>query len=177
MADGALFCREVAKDKNLDIMHERFVPLGVVVTDLESLNDATTIFEGAGFPKISSDDSVMHWRWVHATERKLINKLVQRKKSMKDSIGPAAVLEYHRLVNDGIFFQPTIRGRILALYEAYQSHPRLALSCACEIDGKAFDPDVPFGTQSASLRAAMLTGEQPLLQMAFYVRDGLGSRS
>jgi hypothetical protein len=132
-------------------MQSRFSPLGITLVHLDDLADATPTFEAGGFPSIDDPDEVMHWRWVHATERKMVDKLVKWKKSTKSMKGPAAVLEYHRLVNDGIFFERTIRGRILALYDAYMSHPRLALSCACEIDGKKFDPDVMSGTQSASL--------------------------
>lgn len=121
--EGALFCQGVPDDKDLVVMQERFAPMGVTVTDLQDCTDAVTIFKDAGFPAIADPDEVMHWRWVHATERKLIDKLVQRKKSTKGAKGPAAVLAYHRLVNDGVFFERAISGRLHVLYEAFQSHP------------------------------------------------------
>jgi hypothetical protein len=169
--EGALFCQGVPEDKDLASMQERFAPMGVTVVDLGDCTDATAVFNEVGFPAIAEPDDVMHWRWVHAIERKLVDKLVQRKKSTKDAKAPAAVLEYHRLVNDGVFFVRSTGGRLRVLYEAYQSHPRLALSCAREIDGKPFDPDVLPGTTSPSLGDAMLKGDHLLLQTAFYVEQ------
>jgi hypothetical protein len=165
---GALFCQSVPADKDLGRVQQLFKPLGVAVANLADFADPVAVFREAGFPEIAQTGEVTQWRWVHAAERMLIDKLIQTKKSASKR-GPAAVLRYHRLVNDGIFFERSIRGRLVALYEAYQSHPRLALSCACELDGKPFDPAVPFGTKSPKLGDALLKGEHLLLQTAFYV--------
>jgi hypothetical protein len=166
--EGALFATAVPADKDLLRMQDVFGPLGVKIVELGDCADAIGRFSEAKLPPITQPDEVGHWRWVHATERLLMRKLIGYKQSDPSQQGPAAVVEYHRLVNDGIFFRRSVSGRLAALYAAYQDHPKLALGCAQEMDGKAFDPN-PFFTTSSRMTEAMREGKHSLIQASFYV--------
>ena len=85
----------------------------------------------------------------------------------KDRQGPSNVLAYHRLVNDGVFFERTILGRMHALYDAYKDHPKLSLACAIEAEGGVFDPTID-ATDSEFFRQAMWYGKHPIIQASFY---------
>lgn len=167
--EGALFCQGVPDDKDLASMQERFWPMGVTVADLGDCTEASTVFQETEFPAIAKPDDVVHWRWVHATERRLIDKLVQRKKSNKDAKGPAAVL--------GVS-PPRQRRRILrALDQRTAARPLRGVPVASPSGAElrpgdrreAVRPDVLPGTTSPSLGDAMLKGDHLLLQTAFYV--------
>jgi hypothetical protein len=164
--EGSFFCQG-AGGKDLARVREVFEPLGVTIVDLQDFSDSVGKFGDAGLPTVEHPEEVTHWRWVHQGERLLSEKLIaQAKNGTAD--GPRAVLEYHRLVNDGIFFQRSILGRLTSLYEAFYSHPRLALSCAREMDGKPFEANIPYGTLSPKLTEALQDGSHVLLQAAFY---------
>lgn len=166
IGEGAFFCQG-SDGKNLGRVANVFGPLDVAVVDFEDFADPLGKFTAAGLPVIEHPDEITHWRWVHHTERLLTAKLISMAKTATAD-GPRAVLTYHRLVNDGIFFEPTIASRLQALYAAYQSHPRLTLSCAREMDGHAFDPDVLPGSSSDRITEALRHGQHLLLQAAFY---------
>jgi hypothetical protein len=166
IGEGAFFCQG-AGDKNLDHVREVFEPLEMVIVDLEDFANSLGKFTAEGLPPIEHPDEIEHWRWVHQIERLLAQELIAVARG-GDTEGPKAVLQYHRLVNDGIFFERTITGRIQKLYAAYQSHPRLAVSCAREMDGHAFNPDVFFWQRSDRITEAIRDGEHVLIQAAFY---------
>lgn len=166
ITEGAFFCQG-ADGKNLDHVAGVFEPMDVALVDLGDFADPVGTFTAAGLPLIEHPDEITHWRWVHHTERLLTARLISMAKD-SDAEGPRAVLTYHRLVNDGIFFEPTIASRLQALYAAYQSHPRLTLSCAREMDGHAFDPEVLPGSASDRITEALRLGDHLLLQAAFY---------
>lgn len=163
--EGAFFCQGMG-DKDEKRVKKVFEPLDLAFADLNDFDDPVHEFVKAGLPAIHEPEEVTHWRWVHAVERLLAKKLMGLVKTAQ-STGPLAVLDYQRLVNDGIFFERRITGRLRKLYGAYQSHPRLALSCAREMDGHPFEPEVFFFQKSDRIPEAF-RGEHLLLQAAFY---------
>ena len=166
--EGAMLVREIPHDKDLDRLGGIFGPLSVTIVRLDDLEEASNRFAESGLPVVRHPQEVEQWRWVHTAERVLLRQLIALKKSQLDRQGPSAVAGYHELVNNGIFFEPSIAGRLSHLYEAYQTHPKLALGCALEMDDDPFDPN-PFFKTSPRMSDAMLRGEHSLLQASFYV--------
>jgi len=166
---GGFFVSREVRDRPAELVASRASRLGITFV-LLNFSDATASFTNAGFGPIAEPDEVHLWRWGHVLERKLTNLPKQWLHSDADSEGARAIRQYHRLVNNGIFFLEDVRERIVALYDAYQSHPRLSAGCARELAGYDFDPQT---TQSGGviLTEAMREGGHPLIQASFYVEQ------
>lgn len=163
-SQGAFFVKNA--DKDLESVRVRVAPLSISVVNLGDFSNPTELFESAGLGTPSGADAVHLWRYSNLTERKLMSYLLAYAKSKPDAQGPRAIVEYHRLVNDGIFFTQTIADTIELLYEAYKSHPKLSLGCAQELEGKGFDPDA-LGS-SPLIGQTMYYGDPLILQTAFF---------
>lgn len=164
---GAFFVSQ-GSDKNIDQVERRAQALGVTLVHLADFGQAQKTFETAGFRAVPDAADLPIWRFAYLLERRYERYLSSRAKSDASCMGAAAALEYHRLVNNGIFFEETTTDRLRRLYEAYMSHPRLALSCALEAEGEPFAAD-PGPRRSDRLAEAMQKGTHPLLQATFYI--------
>lgn len=162
---GALFTSRATHDVRL--MNERLNPHGVSYTALGNCSDAAAQFAAAGFRAVRDPELLDVWRLSYGIERRLLHDLTRLVKSNKDKQAPRVVRDYISLIRDKTFFEPDIRTRVGALYDAFQEHPKLARGCALESEGKSFDA-VSDGGSLSSLAAAMYDGEFPLVQMCFY---------
>jgi len=164
---GGFFVAKVPTGFDIAAAQTKLAPLGVALVDLGDFAKAREAFGAAGFLVVKDDLLVTIWRFSCWAERRLIEVLRSSAKS-SGLKGPRVAFEYHRLVNDGIFFVKDIQDRLAALYQAYQGHPKLSLGVAEELDGQAFDPDMP-QPDNPKLREALLFGEHKILQSCFYV--------
>lgn len=164
---SAAFFVKTCDDRDFEAVRLRMAPLNLAVVHFENFDDPAALFATAGFGQIASEMDVAVWRHSYSVERRLAKVLTDRVKSHKGQQGAAAALAYHRLVNDSIFFQETVLGRMHALYDAYKQHPKLSLACAIEAEGGLYDPAVE-PTDNALMREAMREGKHPFLQACFY---------
>src|SRR6185437_12665989 len=107
-------------------------------------------------------------------ERALLERLRQARRAAPEREGPAAVLVYHDVVNDHVFFLHDAAERLRRLYDAYKAHPKLSAAVAGEIAGAPYAEVArprrrgPLG-DIRPLAEAMYDGKHPAVQAAFYV--------
>jgi hypothetical protein len=165
---GALFVSKEISGKDPASVQKKVAPLGVSFVHLGDFSDATDRFRAAGFPEISDPLRMVIWRYAYWIERRLIDKLRAIAKTDPSRRGPSVALEYHSLVNNGIFFVKDVRERLSDLYDAYKAHPRLSLGLAVEMGGGEFDPEAE-DPKNVLIREAILYGRHDQLQGCFYV--------
>src|SRR6185437_12973974 len=90
-------------------------------------------------------------------ERALLERLRQARRAAPEREGPAAVLAYHDLVNDHVFFLHDAAERLRRLYDAYKAHPKLSAAVAGEIAG------APYAAVARPRRRARRPGRAPRL--------------
>jgi hypothetical protein len=113
---------------------------------------------------------IIAWRFSHWTERKLLRRLKQSKKSNPGVKAYQVLDQYHHNVTSAIFFSKNIVHRARALYDEYQQYPHLSARVAHEKAGAAFDDDhteIP----SQYFVAAYYKGELNDLALSTYVEQ------
>jgi hypothetical protein len=167
---GALFATAAPPDKDLKFIQGKGAnSLGVAVVCVEDgdLQKAPDRFAEAGFSKVGNDQLVTMWRFSFWLERRLISQM--RKEVKKGSSKAASVmLEYYRLINDGVFLEPNVAERAHALYSAYRDHPKLTASVAAEINGGTYDQENPVPADNI-LKQAIYQGMHPLVQASMFL--------
>lgn len=126
--DGAFFASKEIEKKDPAFVHKKSSVLGIRFVHFGDFTEARKRFQEAGFPAIEDQHVVDLWRMSYWAEREMIVHLRQHAKSNATQQGPAAILEYLHLVNNGVFFTSDIRQRLRDLYAAFQQHPKLAQS-------------------------------------------------
>jgi len=164
---GAFFVSKDVPGKDSQAVQQKVGPFGLAFVHLGDFSDATSRFRAAGFPEVKDSLMMEIWRFSYWMERRLIDKLRVIAKSDPSKEGPREALEYHRLINDGIFFVKDVRDRLHQLYHAFQTHPKLSLGIASEMGGGPFDPDA-VDPANPIIREAMLKGKHDQLQASFY---------
>ncbi|WIX92542.1 restriction endonuclease [Amycolatopsis sp. DG1A-15b] len=162
---GAFFVKNGSKD--VEQVRARFDPLNVKFVDLGDFSAAIEIFKDAGLGMPSGNGDVALWRYSNMIERRMTSKLMAFMKSNGDKEGPREIVNYHRLVSNGVFFAQTALDTVALLYEAYKSHPKLSLACARELEGEPFDAFDVSGP-SVLIRRVLLEGSPVLLQTSLY---------
>jgi hypothetical protein len=168
LARGGFFVTAGPRASTVPACQQKITPLGVTLVDLGDFSDAVKRFEAAGFQKVADALLVDVWRFSAWAERRLIHQLRSAAKANPPREGPRAAMEYYRLVNDGIFFVKDVRERLVKLYDAYQTHPKLSLGVAVEIGGGAYDPNT-LVTGHPIMREAIFRGRHDPVQAAFYL--------
>jgi hypothetical protein len=165
---GAFFIKSAEKD--IERVQSRIASIDVTLVNLGDFSDPIGAFKDADLELgvAPGADKVALWRFSNSVERRLAKKILVNAKSNPEREGPRTVLEYQRLVNDGIFFSRSYQTTMTLLYDAYQSHPRLTLASALEMDGKSFDPYTS-GKTSELIREAYQEGKHKFLQACMYV--------
>jgi len=164
---GTFFCSQ-ADPRKLAQCQARLHQLGLTFIHLDNFARATTIFTNAGFPPIQDQSRLNVWRYSYLIERQIVRALRSLKAANLGRQGLTAAVDYYNLVNDGIFFARTSEECIIALYDAYQTHPKLSLGVAREMDGQNFDAQTSDPT-NARLKKAYINGDYPEIQAAFYL--------
>ena len=163
---GAFFVSETAKDP--DFVEQKMASLNLKFVYLNDFAKSTERFKETGFPPVRDPLLLKVWRYAYLIERKLIDRLRVHKNACSSCEGPSAAMQYHNLINNGIFFVNDIRDRLNQLYKAYQEHPRLSCSVALEMDCGEFDPN-GICTGSTHFGEAVFDGKHDPVQASFYL--------
>lgn len=164
---GAFFVTNAA-DKDIEKVATKLAALNISLVHFGDFSDSVERFQATGLGVIPTDDIIGIWRHSYAIEMKLTKFVRKALKDNPSAQGPSQIIEYHRLINDGIFFTATVVGRLHALYDAYKEHPKIALASAIELGGGAYDAHTQ-STDNALLGEAIRDGKHPLIQACMYV--------
>lgn len=165
---GGFFIARDNRPRNVPRVHEKVAPLGISLVDLADCSDSLRLFEAAGFGAITDAFLPSLWRFSFWVERVLLDRLRALKRAQPRSAGPSAVLSYHDLIHDRVFFIKERSERLALLYKGYRDHPKLSLALASEIGGAAFAP-LSLPSSSKILVEAMREGKHAPVQASFYV--------
>ncbi len=181
---GGFFVKEhpTAAPRDVARIHHKVAPLGVSLVDFGDFSDPGARFgeagfagNGAGAPPALVDPLLLEvWRYSYWAERTLLERVRHARREAPEREGPAAVLAYHDVVNDHVFFLHDAAERLRRLYDAYKAHPKLSAAVAGEIAGAPYAAVArprrrgPLG-DIRPLAEAMYEGKHPAVQAAFYV--------
>lgn len=170
--------------RDAGLIHRTVTPLRVSLVDLGDFSDPVARFGEGGFRPLVDPVLIEVWRLSYWVSRALLDKVRQERRASPARKGPDAVLLYHDLINDHVFFLRDVAERLRRLYAAYKDHPRLSAAVAAEQAGDAFDetvrrPRQRWGSAPQSrpgrwrdipvLREALYEGKHPTVQASFYV--------
>jgi len=110
----------------------------VVINDISSINTNLNQYIK---DKQLDDNEIDGWRFSYWIERKIIDSLIHKKKSVKDKKRYLAMLCYYNTVNHDIFFSHNIIDKVEALYSTYQLYPHLSAKVGNELINNEFDKD------------------------------------
>jgi hypothetical protein len=173
---GGFFVKEhpAAPPRDLGLVHRTVAPLGVSLVDLGDFTDPLTRFDQGGFHDLVDPLLLEVWRFSYRVERALLDRVRVARRAAPERKGPLAILVYHDLVNDHVFFIKDVAARLGRLYEAHKAHPKLSAAVASEEAGGAFD-DAARPRRGARPRdnpvfaEALYEGKHPCVQASFYV--------
>lgn len=165
---GGFFIARDNTPRDVPRVHEKVAPLGISLVDLADFRDSHRRFEAGGFGAISDVFLPDLWRYSFWVERALLDRLRALKRASPRSAGPAAVLGYHDLIHDHVFFIKDRSERLALLYKGYRDHPKLSLALAGELEGAPFEPASP-PPNSMILAEALREGKHAPVQASFYV--------
>jgi hypothetical protein len=163
ISKGGFFVREAASKDLTSEVHRKVAPLGVSLVDLADFRDPVQRFKAAGFGTIRDPRMTGLWRYSFWVERNLLERLRARRRELPEAKAPAAVLAYHDLIHDHVFFIKDEAERLGLLYGAYRDHPKLSLALAIELGGGAE------AARSTTLAEAIAQGKHPALQASLYI--------
>jgi hypothetical protein len=163
ISKGGFFVREASSKDLASEVHRKMAPLGVSLVDLADFRNPVQRFTAAGFGTIRDPRMTGIWRYSFWIERNLLERLRARRREAPEAKAPAAVLAYHDLIHDHVFFIKDEGERLRCLYQAYRDHPKLSLSLAGELGRGAR------AKQSATLAEALVEGKHPVLQASLYI--------
>lgn len=85
------------------------------------------------------ENEVDAWRFSYWVERRIVDRIIHNKKSIKDVKRYIAMHNYYNTVNHDIFFTHNIIDKVEALYSTYQNYPNLSAKVGNELIGNDFD--------------------------------------
>jgi hypothetical protein len=166
-ADRAVFASTRPSSEVTDALRRHAGRAGLTLLHLDDPAEASRVFSESGFGQPIESEMPL-WRYAALLERKYRAQILREAKDRRDAGGPAALKEFHRLVGERVLFIPDPAEQALALYEAHDSHPRLTLALARELDGHPFDPTAP-SVSSDRIQRAMRTGSDLHLHCSMWV--------
>lgn len=141
------------------------------VTLLLHPNDPSLIGESELLKNHTIDPlDIVAWRFSHWTERMLLRRLKQSKKSNPGVKAYQVLDQYLHNVTSAVFFSKNIVHRARALYDEFQQNPHLSARVAHEKGGASFDDehtDIP----RMYFEAAYYKGEFNDLALSTYVEQ------
>ncbi len=163
ISKGGFFVREASSKDLAAEVHRKMAPLGISLVDLADFRDPARRFQAAGFGMIRDLRMTGVWRYSFWIERKLLDHLRARRREVPEAKAPTAVVTYHDLIHDHIFFIKEEGERLRRLYRAYRDHPKLSLQLARELGGGGWTRG------RAMLAEALVEGAHPALQASLYI--------
>jgi len=129
------------KDKtNSDLLREKAKNLNIyltVITDLENTKEYLSKFIKSEISEI--DISI--WRYAYWIERKLIERLKHKKKSIQHKKCFKALDDYYSKVNNDIFFIENIVQRVDELYSTFMKYFHISAKTGYELQGGTFEKE------------------------------------
>ncbi len=119
------------KDKDLNTLDKRFHDrIGVRVLSKENIENALQV----EFGRESWCDKIdlKFWQYSHLLERKLLKKLNELKRSVKNAKCYVALERYYQQTHDEVFFTDNVVDRLLRLYGAFEDNPYISAKCGNE---------------------------------------------
>lgn len=173
-----------APPRDLGLVHRTVAPLGVSLVDFGDFSDPLTRFDEGGFHRLVDPLLLEVWRFSYWVERALLDQIRALRRAAPERKGPQAILVYHDLVNDHVFFVKDVAERLRRLYDAYKAHPKLSAAVAAEeaayngghpqtpgadFDGAARPQRGARPRANPVLAEALYEGKHPCVQASFYV--------
>lgn len=165
---GVFIAMKQMPGRDVAEINKKFAPHALSVIVLGDCSDAPARFEAAGLGRLHSTDALSGWRWVNMMRRLLVNQIRTAITENTCPAGARTAIDYHKLINDEVFFEREPRTRLYKMYSAFSNHPKLSLAVANELVGGNFNA-VPSDAAHNLFKQAMLDGDHPLLQACFYV--------
>jgi hypothetical protein len=153
-------------------------PLRVSLVDLGDFSDPIARFGEGGFRGLVDPVLLEVWRFSYRVERTLLDRVRQDRRVAPGRKGTAAVLGYHDVINDHVFFLKDVTERLRRLYDAYKGHPKLSAAVAAEQAGAPFEEAARQGRRLPAgwpardnrvLAEALYEGKHPCVQASLYV--------
>ncbi|MFT3773167.1 MAG: hypothetical protein QM820_47920 [Minicystis sp.] len=171
---GGFFVKEPPGGGGRDVeqIANRVARMGVALVDLGDFEHAAERLGAGGFRPLRDPGLLDIWRLAFGVERALLDGVRAERRARAEQRGAHAVLLYHDLINDHVFFLKDVDERLRRLYAAYRCHPKLSLAIAGELAGGPFAEGAKGPLPPAAARLlgeAMYAGKHPLLQGSFYV--------
>jgi hypothetical protein len=168
---GGFFVKDHAATalRDAGLIRRTVTPLRVSLVDLGDFSDPVARFGEGGFRGLVDAELLDVWRLSYWASRALLDEVRRERRAAPDHTGPEAVLLYHDLINDHVFFLRDVAERLRRLYDAYKAHPRLSAAVAAEQGGAGFDPARPAARDNRVLAEALYQGLHPRVQASLYV--------
>lgn len=129
--------------------------------------DAEACFKAIGLPDPATGSLPQLWRYSFWAQRRLLRSVSE---AIRKNVCPESsklAKEYHRLINDAVFFIPDISDRVGELLTAHFTHQELGASASYELEtGKAKFSNPP---QTATFRRASYSGRHFPVQACLYL--------
>lgn len=140
---------------------------GVTFLHVAKPEDAEAHFKTIGLPEPSWGYLPQLWRFSFWAQRRLLNSLQAAIRQKVGIESAKAAKEYHRLINDAVFFIPDVRDRIGDLLTAHFAHQELGASAAYECETGKIEFDHPPNTRTFG--RALFSGEHFPIQASLYL--------
>jgi hypothetical protein len=150
--------------KTLDHVAER---TGITLLQVAKPEDAEAHFKTIGLLEPSWGDLPQLWRFSFWAQRRLLTSLQEAIRQKVCIETAKAAKEYHRLINDAVFFIPDVRDRVGNLLTAHFDHQELGASAAYECETGKVEFTHPPPTQT--FRRVLFNGERFPIQACLYL--------
>lgn len=140
---------------------------GITFLHVAKPEDAESHFKTLGLPEPSRSYLPELWRFSFWAQRRL---LISLQSAIRQKVCPEtskAAKEYHRLINDAVFFIPDVRDRVGSLLTAHFEHQELGASAAYECETGRVELANPPDTKT--FRRALFNGEHFPIQTCLYL--------
>lgn len=129
----------VKKERNnVDFFKEKAKKLNIDVQVIPDLNKSNEVFSNYLINRPSIED-IDTWRLSYWVERKLLERLINKKKSNPDKKCYKALSDYYFKVNSETFFPEDILGKTIPLYSTFEENSHISARCGRELMGVSFD--------------------------------------
>lgn len=140
---------------------------GITLLHVDAPEEAETHFKGLGISEPPWEELPQLWRYSFWAQRRLLSSLGE---AIRQGVCPEsakAAKEYHRLINDAVFFVADVRDRVGELLDAHFTHQQLAATAAYELESG----NVQFGSppQTDTFRKALFRGRFFPIQACLYL--------
>lgn len=141
--------------------------VGIQMLNVPELKDAENVFAALGLPKPPWDDLPNIWRYSFWAQRRLLQSLGEAIEQGVYRESAITAKDYHKLINNAVFFMPDVRDRVSNLLSDHFDHQHLAATAAHEREtGETVYKNPP---QTNTFRNACFHGLHYPIQACLYL--------